>query len=111
MVIAYIEQSVLHVYVLLYLYTVILSEITDLSDENSNTVNFTCIANGQPAPSIYWHFNDVMISHSNSNYMIVSESINLTTISTLTIFNAISSDVGVYTCNATNTLGSDVTHG
>lgn len=91
---------------------VILSEISDLSDENRDMVNFTCEAIGEPVPVIQWYFNIMMLSHNSSKYMIQSELINLTTTkSTLTIFNAISSDVGVYTCNASNILSSDVAHG
>ena len=90
---------------------VTLSEITDISDESRDTVNFTCIATGEPVPNISWYFNIVMINIS-SKYLIMSELINATTVeNTLTILNAVPSDVGVYTCTASNILGNDTSHG
>ena len=39
--------------------------------------------------------------------MIVSRSLNITTTeNTLTVYNVTSSDVGTYTCNASNTVGN-----
>ena len=64
---------------------------------------------GEPVPDISWYFNDVMInvSDNSSKYMIVSRSLNITTTeNTLTVYNVTSSDVGTYTCNATNGIGS-----
>ena len=93
---------------------IILSDISDLSDEGRDMVNFTCQAIGEPAPDISWYFDDVMInvSDSSSKYMIVSRSLNVTTItSMLTVYNATSSDVGVYSCTASNALGNDTSHG
>ena len=95
-------------------YPVILSEITDLSDESRNMVNFTCKAFGDPVPNISWSFNGVMINVSvdSSKYMIVSESINITTTkSTLTIYSATISDIGVYCCTASNIIGNDTSYG
>ena len=69
---------------------------------------------GEPVPDISWHFNDVMInvSDNSSKYMIVSRSLNITTTeNTLTVYNVTSSDVGTYTCNASNMIGSDTTFG
>ena len=88
----------------------ILSEITDLSDGGRTIGNFTCTAIGEPVPDISWYFNDVMInvSDNSSKYMIESRSLNITTTeNTLTVYDVISSDVGVYTCIATNTQGND----
>ena len=65
---------------------------------------------GEPVPDISWYFNDVMInvSDNSSKYMIVSRSLNTTTTeNTLTLYNVTSSDVGTYTCNATNRVGYD----
>ena len=93
---------------------IILSDITDLSDEGRDMANFTCQAIGKPVPDISWYFNDVMInvSDNSSKYMIVSRSINISTItSMLTVYNVTSSDVGVYTCTAFNALGNDTSHG
>ena len=44
--------------------------------------------------------------------MIMSRSLNMTTTeNTLTVYNVTSSDVGVYICAATNTLGNDTENG
>ena len=72
-------------------------------------VTFLCQAVGEPVPDISWYFNDVMInvSDNSSKYMIVSRSLNITTNeNTLTVYNVTSSDVGTYTCNASNIIGN-----
>ena len=90
---------------------VIISSITDVSDNESNLAIFICQAVDSPIPDISWYFNDVMISNS-SKYMIVSKSLNTTTIeNTLTVYNITSADVGVYTCTATNDVGNDTSNG
>ena len=90
---------------------VIISDINDVNEDESNLAIFICQAVGQPIPNISWYFNDVMISNS-SKYMIVSNSLNTTTTeNTLTVYNITSADVGVYTCTATNVAGSDTSNG
>ena len=69
---------------------------------------------GEPVPDISWYFNDVTInvSDNSSKYRIVSRSLNKTTTkNTLTVYNVTSSDVGTYTCNASNIIGNDSTSG
>ena len=69
---------------------------------------------GEPVPDINWYFNDVMInaSDNSSKYMIVSRSLNITTTeNTLTVYNVTSSDVGTYTCNSSNIIGSITSSG
>ena len=85
-----------------------------MTNERSDVENFTCQAVGDPVPDISWYFNDVMInvSDNSSKYMIESRSLNITTTENiLTVYNVTSSDVGVYTCIATNTEGNDTQHG
>ena len=90
---------------------VIISDITDVNEDESNLAIFICQAVGQPIPNISWYFNDVMISNS-SKYMIVSNSLNTTTTeNTLTVYNITSADVGVYTCTATNVASNDTSNG
>ena len=79
----------------------------EISDETEN-VTFVCQAVGEPAPNISWYFNGVMInvSDNSSKYMMMSRSLNITTTeNTLTVYNVTSSDVGTYTCNASNIIG------
>ena len=93
---------------------VIISNITDASENDRNLAIFICQVVGEPVPDISWYFNGAMINVSNnsSKYMIVSESMNTTTKeSTLTVYNITSTDVGVYTCTATNVLGNDTSNG
>ena len=69
---------------------------------------------GEPVPDISWYFNDVMInvSDNSSKYMIESRSLNITTTeNTLTVYNVTSFDVGTYTCNASNFIGSVTSSG
>ena len=77
-------------------------------------VTFLCQAVGEPVPDISWYFNGVMInvSDNSSKYMIVSRSLNITTTeNTLTVYNVTSPDVGTYTCNASNIIGSVTSSG
>ena len=63
-------------------------------NEGSNAL-FTCQASGDPVPTITWHFNGVPVDEDNiMKYIIISN--------TLIVINVQSSDVGTYTCNATN---------
>ena len=80
----------------------------------TENVTFLCQAVGEPVPEISWYFNGVMInvSDNNSKYMIVSRSLNITTTeNTLTVYNVTSSDVGTYTCNSSNIIGSVTSFG
>ena len=101
----------------LYTYIVIPNIKENISNKTSNetqSVNFTCEATGKPVPNISWYFNGVMInvSDNSSKYMIMSRLLNITTTeNTLTVYNVTSSDVGTYSCNATNVLGNDGTSG
>ena len=75
---------------------------------------FSCKSVGEPVPEISWYFNGVMInvSDDSSKYMIVSTSLNITTTeNTLTVYNVTSSDVGTYTCNSSNIIGSVTSSG
>ena len=103
-------------YLLEYFFIVlpeILLNITELTNEERDLANFTCQAIGEPAPNISWYFNGTMINESDtSKYRIEPRPINTTTTEkTLTVYNVTSSDVGTYTCNAINTIGSDFSHG
>ena len=81
---------------------------------HTENVTFLCWSVGEPVPDISWYFNDVMInvSDNSSKYMIVPRSLNITTTeNTLTVYNVTSSDVGTYSCNASNIIGSVMSSG
>ena len=80
-----------------------------IRDENG-TASFICQATGEPVPTISWYFSSTPVDETNTMKYIIS--INTTTISsTLTIMNVQSSDVGTYTCNATNVVSTDTSSG
>ena len=80
----------------------------------TDSVTFLCQAVGEPVPDTSWYFNGVMINVSDNSdkYMIVSRSLNITTTeNTLTVYNVTSSDVGTYTCDSSNFIGSVTSSG
>ena len=84
----------------------------DIQDEG-DTASFTCQATGEPVPTISWYFNGAPVDEANTmKYTIEMMSLNTTTINnTLTIMSVESSDVGTYTCNATNVISTDTSSG
>ena len=103
--------------IILKLFAVIPSIEFSINDEirdQEENVTFLCPAVAEPVPDISWYFNYVMINDSDnsSKYMIESRSLNITTTeNTLTVYNVTSSDVGTYTCNASNVIGNDASSG
>ena len=87
--------------------------MTDQTKNEGDTTSFTCQVTGEPVPTISWYFNGVLLDDAAiMKYTISEMSLNTTTISsTLTLMNVESSDVGTYTCNATNLLSSDASSG
>jgi len=88
-------------------------DIMDQLKNEGDTAFFTCQATGRPVPTISWYFNGVPVNETNAiKYTISTMSLNTTTINnTLTIMNVDSSDVGTYTCNATNVISTDISSG
>ena len=81
-------------------------------ENETNPVTFSCQATGEPVPTISWHFNGVMVNESDTSEYNISDSTNGNMItSSLTIMNAQSSDVGIYTCHAENIIGIDRSSG
>ena len=86
-------------------------EVMDQTSNEGDTVSFACQATGEPVPSISWYHNGALLV-SGTEYAISEISLNTTTISnTLTIMSVHVSDVGTYTCNATNVVSSDTSSG
>ena len=91
----------------------IIPEVMNQVQDEGGTISLTCSATGQPLPTISWYFNGATFNESNTmKYTISVILLNTTTISsTLTIMNVESSDVGTYTCIATNVVSSDTSSG
>ena len=86
----------------------IILPLTDLLENETNNIQFVCQAIGVPVPYIMWYFNGVMVNLSDSSKYINSSMYQNESIieSILNIINAESSDVGRYTCEAKNIIGS-----
>ena len=81
-------------------------------ENETNPVTFSCQAIGEPIPSISWYYNGLMINVSNvSEYRVSSSMDDIVITSYLTIMNAQSYDVGIYTCEAENLIGNDSNSG
>ena len=76
---------------------------------DGDTASFSCQATGEPVPTISWYFNDVPVDVTNTVKYDVSSTLSGHSI--LRINNVQSSDVGTYTCNATNVVSSDSSSG
>ena len=83
----------------------------DQTQVEGYSVSFSCQATGEPVPTISWYFNDVPVNMSNKhNISIIT--VNMTSINSILIVKGVgSSDVGTYTCNATNILSTDISSG
>ena len=103
-------------YILMYFWIVsvaaiISPEVMDQTQNKGDTASFTCQATGRPVPTISWYYNGAQLV-DGSEYMITEMLLNTTTISNiLTIMSVELSDVGTYTCNATNVMSSDTSSG
>ena len=72
-------------------------------NEGSNAF-FSCQVVGEPVPTISWYFNGTALEQADTTKYIITNN-------TLQIVNVESSDVGTYTCNATNVVSSDSSSG
>ena len=80
----------------------------DQTANEGDTASFICQADGEPVPTISWYLNSAPLSETNtSKYMITERQMQNYSTDTLTILSVESSDVGTYTCNATNVVASD----
>ena len=78
-----------------------------------DTAIFTCQVTGTPITNITWYFNGVPVETANTMKYVVSETSFNPTFkeSKLSINNVELSEMGVYTCNASNIISSDISSG
>ena len=83
--------------------------MVDQTYTKGDVVTFTCQTSSEPvSDKISWYFNGVPLNESNK-YHTSTQLVNYTTVTnTLTIMSVESSDVGTYTCYATNGRSTDV---
>ena len=75
-------------------------------------VDFVCRAIGEPFPSIRWYFNGAEVDLSDSSKYGTSEfSLDQSILSILFVIDLNSFDVGTYTCQAENAIGTDQSSG
>ena len=92
--------------------TEITDEVTDVLQNETYPVTFSCGAVGEPVPTLSWYFDGTMLNVSDTSNYSVSNSINNTEVTTLlTILNTQSSNAGIYTCEAENFLGTNRSSG
>ena len=72
----------------------------------SSTLTLMCSFEGVPLPSLEWKLNGLSLSSSNDSITITTTSGLSYGTSTLQWVNASSDTVGMFTCVATNNLGS-----
>ena len=109
---AYVYLNFVYPYVTYVVQAEVISGVSDLVENETDPVTFSCQATGEPVPNISWYFNSIAINSSNSSKYNISNSINITLItSVFTIINTHSSDVGTYTCYANNIFGDDQNSG
>ena len=86
----------------------------DQTQNQQDNASFTCQISSEPVANISWYFNGALVNNETNmdKYDMSQLSLNTTTISnTLTIMNVESSDVGTYTCNATNVISTSHSSG
>ena len=89
--------------------------VLDQTENEGNNVSFTCQITSEPVSIIGWYYNGALLNETSmdNKYSIKQlSSFNSTTyFNMLTIIRVESSDVGTYTCNATNIISSDTSSG
>ena len=82
------------------------------TENEGDRATFYCLADGVPLSTFSWYFNGVQLNESNTaKYDIVSLRFPNNIYTVLNILSVESSDVGTYTCNATNVVSTDTSSG
>ena len=84
----------------------------DQTHNEGGIASFTCQADGEPLPIISWYFNDALLDQAKtSKHTFTDRQLETSVQNILRIMNVNSSDVGTYTCNATNVVSTDSSSG
>ena len=89
-------------------------EVMNQAINEGNTASFTCQATSEPVSVISWYYNGELVNNEPdiNKYNTSQSSLTVATIiNTLIITNVQSSDVGTYTCNATNVVSNYTSSG
>ena len=81
-------------------------------NEGSDVI-FICNVTGEPDPTISWYFNGAPVDEANTDKYTITprELMNNAYVRMLNKKEINSSDVGTYTCNATNVVSTDTSSG
>lgn len=86
-------------------------EVMDEIKNEGDTTYLSCEATSKPVPIINWYHNGVLVNIRDRYNISQQSSFNGTVSSILIISDVRSSDVGTYTCNATNVVSSNTSFG
>ena len=90
---------------------VVTSEMMDQTHTKGDVVTFTCRATSEPISNniISWYFNAIPVNESNKYHISTQRLLNYATVTNILIIMSVeSSDVGTYTCYATNEKSTDM---
>ena len=112
MTISIVQLNLNHVLFVHLVPPAISPEVMNQRQIETDTAFFSCLASGEPVPTISWYFNDVPVDVTDTvKYEVLPTMLPTSIHSVLRITNVQSSDVGTYTCNATNVVSSDTSSG
>ena len=92
---------------------VISPEVMDQTVNEGSDAIFVCTVTSEPVPTISWYFNGAPVDEANADKYTITprELMNNAYVRMLNIKEISSSDVGTYTCNATNVVSTDTSSG
>ena len=77
----------------------IINDVMNQTLNEGSDATFICNVTGEPVPTIKWYFSGRLLENDTTKYIIATYE--------LRVLDVQSSDVGTYTCNATNVVSSD----
>ena len=74
--------------------------------DGSSSFVLSCNATGSPTPTISWTMDSMVLTSDGNKIMIVESTSTGVIVSSLTVTNFVATDGGVYTCVASNSVGT-----